>query len=201
MEICNKCDCKCKPISINCIIDNSDIEDSETIKDNLYTLATSSIDDLIGEDCAEALCIALETAAEQAQAAQETDIIPYLDEKWKNVVQNKYFISWYAYKIQWHFLNGPSISEIAASRLITVSESDPDYKNDFQSAQEAERKRLERSTARRVAYFKDKFKKRYWNKNIDLYDCAEKECGCKKDYLCKQHCKEDKQDGIGIWIG
>ena len=44
----------------------------------------------------------------------------YLQEKWKNVVQNKYFISWYAYKLQWHFINGPSVSEIISSKLITT---------------------------------------------------------------------------------
>ena len=201
MEICKKCDCKCKPVSIDCIIENSDIQDSETIQNNLFTLTTSSIDDLIGLDCAEQLCVDLETAAEAAEAANETDILLYLQDKWKNVVQNKYFISWYAYKIQWHFMTGTSTSEIISSKLITVSNSDPDYRNDFAAAQEAERKRVERNTAYRVDLFRDKFLKTYWYKNTDLYDCAEKECGCKKDHFCEQHKSNEQSQGIGIWIG
>jgi hypothetical protein len=186
---------------VSCIVDNCDIRDSATIKDSLFTLTTSSIDDLIGSDCAEELCVALEKAAEEAEENESTDVIQYLQEKWKNVVQNKYFISWYAYKLQWHFLNGPSISEIISSKLITTSKSDPDYKDDFSAAQENERKRMERASSQRAGLFRDKFLKTYWNKNTNLYDCVEKDCGCKKDYLCEQHNCTDREEGINMWIG
>jgi len=201
MEICNSCGCKCKPLSKDCIVDNSDIQDAATIEDNLFTLTTSSIDDLIGADCAEQLCIALEQAAEEAEVNEETDIMPYLATKWKNVVQNKHFISWYSYKLQWHFINGPSISHIVSAKLVTESSGGSDYTNDFAAAQEAERKRVERSSAYRANLFREKFLETYWYKNTDLYDCAVKKCGCSKNNFCEQHKCHDREEGIRTWIG
>lgn len=202
MELCKKCGCNCKPVSIDCIIENSDIQDAQSIEEHLFSKATSNIDDLIGSDCAEELCVALESAAEQAEDNEETDIAQYLPKKWLNVIQNKYFKSWYANKVQWHFLNGASISEIVNSSLITTSHSDPgSYSEDYKRAEETERKRLQRSTGYYVGLFREKFLNTYWNKNSDLYNCCEKECGCKKDFTCKGHSKTNGQQGIGMWIG
>lgn len=201
MEICKECECNCRPVSIDCIIKNSDIQDLETVTDKLIMLTTSSIDDLIGDDCAEELCVALETAAEAAEAANAPDILPFLPDAWKNIITNNHFKAWYAFKLQWHFLKGASISEIISNKLISTSKSDPDYKDDYEEAVESERKRLERTSASYASMFKDKFLKRYWYKNLSLYACAEKPCGCKKNHLCNEHrCDEDNQE-IGMWIG
>lgn len=203
IEICKSCDCSCRPLSIDCIVSNCDIQDKATIEDHLFTKATSDLDDLLGDDCAEEFCVALSAAAEQAENNGTTDIDVYLAEKWLNVIKNKNFKAWYANKIQWHFLNGASISEIVSSKLIVTSKNDPgSYSEDFKDATEQERKRLQRATGFYVSKFKEKFQKRYWNKNIDLYGCIEKDCGCKKNFLCKEHdCNNLDQEEIGIWIG
>lgn len=195
MENCKNCSCSCKPISEDCVTRYSDIQNPKVLNDSHYSKATDDIDDLIGDDCAEELCSALSAAVIQANeynSANPTEdprtFSFYLSSIWLNVINNKHFQKWYANRLLWHWLFGDSTSEIKLTGLITQSNTDPDYKNDFAQAQEKERKRMELSAKLYADQGRSKFLSRYWGKNINLYPCAVLECGCKKDFLCKSHC-------------
>lgn len=198
MEDCNSCPCTCKPISEDCVIRFSEISDPTILKESHWQKATDDIDDLIGEDCASELCAAISVAIQEANAANETDYLPYLATAWVNVISNKHFKKWYANRLLFHWLRGASISEIKASGLITQSNNDEQYKNSFQQAQEKERQRLEDATAGYSLAARGKFINEYWLKNTNLYSCAVSECGCTKTNKCKAHCK--KIGGLGFKV-
>lgn len=203
MENCKNCPCNCKPISDDCVTKYSDIQNPKVLNENHYQKATDDIDDLIGVDCAEELCSALISAVAAANEYNESNptepkktFIDFLPSKWLDVINNRHFKKWYANRLLWHWVHGPSISEIKSSGLVTQSNNDPDYKNDFAQAQENERKRMERGANVYASQGRSKFLSEYWNKNIGLYPCAVLECGCTNTHKCKTHCPP--QQGIGM---
>lgn len=186
MEVCKTCACNCKPVNYNCIANNTNLQ-VDSIQENHINNANNDIGELIGAECAEELCQALNDAAEQA----ETDggiMEDYLATKWLNIINNKFFLSWYSYKVQWHFMLGASISSIESDSLVVRSLSDPNYQGSYNPAEASERKRLERQSQYYYERYRDQFLESFWYKNIALYDCAKQECGCSKTIKCPTHC-------------
>lgn len=200
MEICNQCSCSCKPVSAECITRYSDITDPTILHPNHYQKATDNIDDLLGIDCAEELCSALEATVEALEADGDPDktIEDFLEDKWLNVINNRHFKKWYSNRLLWHWLHGASISELSASGLVSTSNTDDSYKDNYTLADETERRRMQDSAEFYSSEAKSKFLSTYWYKNINLYDCAELECGCTKHYKCKQHCPPKKGIGMNV---
>lgn len=200
MEFCKQCECKCKPIDKACVSKFSDIKDPTILSASHYEKATNDIDSLIGDDCADELCAALKKAAEDAET-NGTTILEELPDLWKNIIQDKHFKMWYANRLLWHWLNGASISELSESGLVTTRNNDDDYKNDYEHATEAERKRMQQSAKFYSDEARGKFNKRYWHRNKHQYDCAEQDCGCSKYHKCEEHCdKPPRKGGIGIVV-
>ena len=184
VEPCNTCPCNCRPISPDCVTQYSEIDDPKILKDNHWRKATDDIEELIGVDCADQLCEDLKSAIvelndynENKQPADpEKTIENFLQSKWLNVVTNKYFKKWYANKLLWHWLYGASISELTLSGLVTTSNSDDQYKNNYAAALEKERKRLQDSATFYFEKAQYSFIKYYWDKNTSLYNCIESTC-------------------------
>lgn len=198
MEDCNNCPCTCRPISPDCVVRFSEIKDPNVLGESHWQKATDDMDDLIGVDCANALCTAIETAIQEANDSSETDYLPYLASNWLAVISNKYFKKWYANRLLWHWLKGESTSKIKESGLITLSNNDEQYKNGFQQALENERKRLEIATSDYANQGRARFLEEYWYKNTSLYSCAAASCGCTSTHKCQTHCK--KTGGLGFKV-
>jgi hypothetical protein len=198
MEDCNSCPCGCRPISEDCVTKFSIIKDPTILSDANWQFATDDMDDLMGVDCANELCEAIATAMQLATDANETDYLPYLAANWVAVVSNKYFKKWYANRLLWHWLKGESTSKIKEAGLITLSNTDEQYKNGFQQALENERKRLEIATSDYANQGRSRFLSEYWYKNTSLYSCAVLECGCTCTHKCITHCKP--KGGLGFKV-
>jgi len=198
MENCNSCECTCKPISTDCVVRFSEIKDPTILGESHWQKSTDDIEDLMGVSCANQLCAAIESAIEEANAINETEYLQYLEARWANVITNKYFKKWYANRLLFHWLQGESTSKIKESGLITISNSDEQYKNGFQQALEKERQRLENATSNYATQGKSRFLNEYWYKNTNLYSCAASACGCTTTHKCQSHCK--KEGGLGFVI-
>lgn len=200
MEICKTCACDCQPVSNNCIatVTNMDVK---AITPSTINNTNQDIGELIGFDCADAMCMALKEAAQQVEDNGGV-IEDYLSQKWIDILTNQHFKSWYSYKVFWHFLRGTSISDVKGDSLIVESNNDPNYSGSFAAAQEKERQRLQQAAQTYIDQYSGRFLERFWYKNIDSYDCAVKQCGCSKNYTCETHCKQ-KQPRIGgfVWNG
>ncbi len=211
MEYCEKCACSCKPISLDCISKYTDIYDVTVIQANHYAKATLDLEDLIGVDCADELCDALTAAYEQLEASTDPNasIEDFLPQQWLDILKNKYFQMWYANKLLWHFLHGASISEVKSAGLVTTSNNDADYKNDYQHAEEDERRRMQTAAKFYADAARNKFIDLFWCHAKHNYSCAELDCGCNKRKKCETHCETHcdpchdnhyKKRGIGIDI-
>lgn len=204
MEYCQKCACSCKPINLECVADYTDIQEVNVIRTNHYNKASLDMEELIGVDCADELCNALSLAYEQLGESTDENatIEDFLPEIWLNIINNRYFKMWYANRLLWHYVNGASISEIRASGLVTTSNNDSEYKNDYQHAGEKERKRIETSAKFYSDQARTKFNDLFWCYEKTKYPCAELDCGCNKHHKCELHCDpcHKKRKGIGIDI-
>lgn len=206
MENCNECPCSCKPVSQQCITKYSDITNPTILSVNHYQKASDDIDSLIGIDCADELCAALEQAVEDLAeyntnnpGGPEKTTEDFLSAKWLNIIENRHFKKWYSNRLLWHWLHGASISELTVSGLVTTSNNDTDYKNQFQNALETERRRMQDSAEFYSSDAKNKFIHTYWNKKAHLYSCVVLDCGCSKKYKCKQH-NAPPNTGIGMSV-
>lgn len=180
--------CDCKPVDLCDIAKNSVLPSDHIgsiVEENHISDANTAIGDLLGVECADQLCAALEKAIEDYEAAQSPEDkspLDYLEDKWKNIVTNRYFIRWYANRVAYSYFEGTSISKVTDAGLVQLS-NDDEYQNDFKPATEDERKRLEISSKRKAEEARGLFKKTFWDKNKHNYDCAEK-CDCGKCHKC-----------------
>lgn len=214
MEICETCACKCKIITEDCIKRYSELENPKVLKLNHYQYATDDIDDLLSVDCAEALCAAITQAVTDLQAYNDTKqdgdpdkaISDFLSSIWLDILNNRHFLKWYANRLFWHWLDGASISDIKSVGLVVKSNTDNDYKNDFQHAEESERQRLQNSADRLADEARKKFLKHYWNKNKNTYSCYKNDCcgdctQCTRDYCeCKKIGDCGSNDSISMIV-
>jgi len=185
-------------MSDQCVTRFADIKDPTVLTSAHWQKATNDIDDLIGVDCANELCAALVAAVEESNANPGTTFADYLAANWLAVITNKYFQSWYANRLLWHWLNGSSISDVRASGLVVQSNADEQYKNGFIQATKAELDRMMGSATFYATQGRTRFLNEYWYKNTNLYSCAVLECGCSKVYTCSKHVK--KIGGIGFVV-
>lgn len=188
-ELCDKCECGCKLISMDCLVKHTVFDDPTVVGVDNYTKATMEVDDLIGEDCAKELCEALEAAAQTAtDAADGSGITDHLETKWLTLISNKWFKAWYANRVAYHYFNGTSIGEIKEIGIIFNSGRDS-AGNDYDSGTSAskERHRLENASKDYATTARTKFLTTFWNKNRTLYSCAVLECGCSCSHTCDKH--------------
>ena len=195
MENCKDCPCMCKPVSAQCITSNCDITDPNILKKNHYRKATDDIDNLLGIDCSDELCEALKQAVLDLEqynidnpGGPAMTIDDFVPQKWLNVVNNRHFQKWYSNRLLWHWLHGASISELTSSGLVTMSNSDEQYKNNSNQALEDERKRMQDSSDFYSSEARFKFINTFWNKSTSQYSCIVQSCGCSKSHTCKDHC-------------
>ena len=110
------------------------------------------------------------------QVQQGESFTDYMN-TYKDLVTLEAFKNWYGAKLNLSWLKGASISEITEAGLITLSNSDA-QKNDFQQAEEAERKRLEKNEAEKVSVF--------YNLLILDYNNISNQCCTKEEGILKR---------------
>ncbi len=185
-------------MSDQCVTRFADIKDPTVLTNAHWQKASDDIEDLLGVDCSNELCAALVAAVEESNANPGTTFADYLSANWLAVIKNKDFQKWYANRLLWHWLNGSSISDVRASGLVVLSNTDEQYKNGFVAASKAELDRMMGSATFYATQGRTRFLNNYWYKNTNLYSCAVLECGCTKDYKCSRHVK--KIGGIGFVV-
>lgn len=198
MEPCKNCGCGCVPVSAECIVKYSEIPNFSLVMPQHLENAVLDIDDLIGIRCAESLCAALKTAVEEANAGggKPED---YLSDKWKQVVENRHFKHWFANRVAFHWFEGSSITQLSEAGLVTASNSDSGYKNNFTQAEESQRKRLSDNAAERASNSRTKFLEGFWFCNTCNYEDCLPACECRL-LTCKR-CNPDGSGGRGQSIG
>jgi hypothetical protein len=198
MEPCKACSCGCIPVSSECIVDLSELPNWRVVKNNQVANAVNDIDDLIGLKCAEELCSALKAAIEEVNTSGGA-VEDYLPAKWWNLITNKHFKTWFANRVAWHWFEGSSITELRKVGLITATNADEQFKNGFQMADEAQRKRLQCAAANYASGARKKFLEAFWFCNICDYSCAPSLCDCKLR-TCSL-CNPEGEGGRGLSVG
>ncbi len=168
-------------VSLECIIAFSELTRTAQVRTNDINNTNNDVGDLIGEYCFEQLCAALSSALDEANAANENGgtatPMDFLAEKWKAIITNRHFKTWYANRVAYHWFEGSSITSIAKAGLITQRNNDEEYKNGFSHAEEKQRKRLSETAAKYAGMAKAKFLEHFWNACGTEYDCKP-DCGC-----------------------
>lgn len=201
LEPCKSCACGCVPVSKECIIALSELPTWNVIKDNHLANAVDDLSDLIGIKCADELCSKLSAAIEEVNTSGGT-VADYLQEKWLNVINNNYFKRWFANRVAWHWFEGSSITDLRKVGIVTSTNTDEQFRNGFQHADESQRKRLQTSAANYASGARKKFLEVYWFCNICLYDCRPDFCDCKRRdcSLCNPEGEGGKGKSIGMDI-
>ena len=215
MEPCKSCACGCIPVSSECIVSLSELPSWRVVSDQHVSNAVDDIDDLLGLCCSEELCQAIIAAIAEVNTSGGT-VDDYLADRWLALITNRHFKKWFANRVAWHWFEGSSITELKKVGLITASNTDEQYKNGFQHAEEAQRKRLQGAAANYASGARKKFLEAYWFCNLNLYACAPKYCwtaypklysnyvdqyGCRCGHALCTRCNVQGEGGRGLSVG